>query len=109
MKLSVNQLVLVSGYLAVVTKVYQNHVAVNVQFQGKVISTHVCKSECKAVEEKAKYSKDAQMVMFGCFFSTGYIQLSIVDFNFDNVWGIQGIGVRIYTPRKVTVRSLSVQ
>lgn len=106
--LNVNQVVLVEGYLAVVKKVYANHVEVNISFHGKVINTVVELSKVKTIEEKSKYSKDEQFKMFGRVFSTGFINIMFSHLDFENVWGLTGDAIRIRTTKKVDMVSVAI-
>lgn len=105
--LNVNQVVLVEGYLAVIKKVYANHVEVSIQFHGKVINTIVELSKVKTIESKAKYSKDDQFKMFGRVFSTGFINITLVNLDFENVWGLSGDALRVMTAKKVDMLSVA--
>ena len=104
----VNQLVLVEGYLAVITHVYDRHVGVKIAFHGKVVKTVVEKSKCKPVQQKARYTKDEQHKMFGRVFSVGFIQLNLVNFDSVNAWGLVGQAVHMYTARKVDALTLHI-
>lgn len=102
--LNVNQVVTVSGYLAVITATYKDHVELTVNFQGKVIkNVIVAKSEVTLVAEKAKYTKDAQFNMFGRVFSLGFISISLTNLNFENVWDLSGECIRIMTAKKINM------
>lgn len=104
--LNKNQVVLVSGYIAVVTEVYENHVAVNVSFNGKVVSTVVEKSAVKEIKEKSKYSKDEQQLMFGRTFSLGFIQIVFMNIDFENYFGVNGMVARVSTAKNMTMIQL---
>lgn len=104
--LHINQIVLVDGHLAVVKKVYDNYVEVNISCDNKVISNMVEVSKVKTVEVKAKYSKEEQKKMFGRVFSTGFISIMFRHLDFENVWGLTGDAIRIMSAKKVDMVSL---
>lgn len=106
--LNVNQVVTVSGYLAVITATYENHVEVTVNFQGKVNkNVIVAKSEVSAITEKAKYTKEEQFNMFGRVFSLGFISISLINLDFENVWGLSGDCIRIKTAKKINMIAMA--